>query len=402
MVQLALPPETELKVLIDFVSQRLKVRFLYDETISNQKISVRAPGPIPADSLMDVLESALKMKGFALVDAEVEGWKRIEKVDDLSKIAQPGLDPAMEKLLGTKVLTQTFLIKHMKPEEIKTIVEPFLTKQGANTIVLADQNLLIITDYATNLERIAGLIEKIDQAGPERKLEFYEVKNLPAAELGPQISRSLSTQKGEEAVKVDISIDERTNQLLIIGEPEQIKAVLKLAEKLDVALGQRTEIYSFRYVNAERIDRLLQDIFDPLTVSRFYRSAIDSQDNLLIATGTEEIHEKLKWLKEQMDVETKKPGSAVQIYKLKFADAQEVLNTMRAIQGQSSSDQPSYRRGVSPLGRGGVGAARNNGELESPIDFVPGPNIPETPGTQAPVPLPWKSHREPNHRLFLV
>ncbi|MCB0327917.1 MAG: hypothetical protein KDD52_09920, partial [Bdellovibrionales bacterium] len=164
MVKLTLPDELELSDFIDFVSERLGVKFLYDEKVSNNKISVRAPGPIPVDSLMDVLKSALKMKGFALVDADVEGWMRIEQVEDLSKIAEPRFDPEIGEVVGTKVITQTFRIKNLEPAQIETIVKPFLTEKGANTIVVAEQDLLIITDYAKNLGRIADLIAKIDQA----------------------------------------------------------------------------------------------------------------------------------------------------------------------------------------------------------------------------------------------
>jgi len=76
-VRLSFPAEVELKVIVDYVSQRLGMKILYDEEIANKKVSLRAPGEVPVESLLGVLQSALKMKGLALVDAEVPGWKRI-------------------------------------------------------------------------------------------------------------------------------------------------------------------------------------------------------------------------------------------------------------------------------------------------------------------------------------
>src|ERR1700722_5851164 len=42
-IQLTLPPETELKTLIDLVSQRLGVPILCDESVANKRISLNSP-----------------------------------------------------------------------------------------------------------------------------------------------------------------------------------------------------------------------------------------------------------------------------------------------------------------------------------------------------------------------
>ena len=334
MVQLTFPDQIEMKVLIDYVSQRLGVRFFYDEAVEGKSISVKAPEAIPADSLLDVLQSALKIKGLALVDAEVEGWKRIVAAENLTAIAVPARDQPLDQFAGTVAVTHAFPLTNVTPEQVNAILEPFLSQPGANAIPVADQNLLIVTDYAGNLDRIKRLITTLDQPGPERLLEFLPVDHLDAGELSQQITRTLATrvppQPGE--LPPSVSPDPRTNQLLIVGTKEQIVAVKELVQALDVSLDQRTEIYKFQYVDAERIDRLVKDIFDPRETTRLYRSAIDRDDNLLIVTTTEAIHKQIEWLREEMDVATKRPGSAVKFYRLKYADAVEVLSTLRAVE----------------------------------------------------------------------
>jgi hypothetical protein len=89
MVKLNFPEQVELKMLVDCVSQRLGVKILYDEQVANKKISIKASQEIPAQSLMGLLDSSLKMKGLALVDASTPGWKRIVATTDLSQIAKP-------------------------------------------------------------------------------------------------------------------------------------------------------------------------------------------------------------------------------------------------------------------------------------------------------------------------
>ncbi|MEO0530715.1 MAG: secretin N-terminal domain-containing protein [Planctomycetota bacterium] len=388
-VQLNLPKNSELSLLVDYVSQRLGVQILYDEAVANKRLTVKAPEAIPVETLLQVLESALKMKGLALVDADVPGWKRIEKSDDLLKIAKPGQEAVLAEAAGTDAITQAFTLRHVTPERLAEVIKPFLTEPGANTLALAEQRVLIVTDYASNLRKIARLVETIDQAGPEAEVRFYEAKHVEAAALQKQIGEVLAARVSTAAgTKLQITAEPRTNKLILIGPADQVAEAIRLAESVDVPLGLRTEVYELLYVEAGRIDSLVQDLFDELTIKRLYQSAIDEEDNLLIVTATDAIHERIDWLREQLDVEAKRPGSAVQFYRLKFADALEVLQTIQSIQQNGPAFDRFATRGVSPLGRGRF----NNNQYATPFGpgggFVPGPNRFVPPGTIQPVTPP--------------
>ena len=349
---------------------------------------------------MGLLESALKMKGLALVDAELPGWKRIRQTGDLSQISEPGGSQPLEAFALTAAVTQVFELKHIDPERISQIIKPFLTQPGANTITVPDQHLLIVTDYADNLLKISRLIDVVDRSGPATSLEFYAVRHVESATLAQQITQAIASQSSGKAQGIpaaQINHDERTNQLLIVGTADQVQQILQLAQALDVPLGLATEIYSFRLVDAARINQLVQELFDPLTVKRLYRSAVDASDNLLVVTATPEIHERIKWLRGELDREDKRPVSAVRFYRLKHANAVEVLSTIQAIEQTQSESRLDHLRGVSALGRGGAGAGRFRGtgfSAQPPEQEVPGPNQatvpPQPPGetrvtSQAPV-----------------
>lgn len=375
MVQLTLPPDTELRTLIDLVSQRLGVQFLYDEQVANKRISINSPRPIPADSLLDVLRSALKMKGMALVDADVPGWKRIVLAEDLPQISVPPGGPSMEGVPGTTAITETFALAHLSPDRVGKIIEPFLTKKGANTVTVADKNLLIVTDYAPNLRRIARLIELVDQAGPDRNLKFQKIVHIDAGDLALQVSQALAARSTGQAggtPAVNVSADKRTNQLLIVGTRGQTDEVLQLVRAFDVPLQQRTHVYTFRNVDAERIDRLVKETVDPITAGHLYHSAIDRNDNLLVVTCPEQVHARILELKREMDVESRRAGSGVRFYRLKYADAQDVLNTLRAIDQRGTGAGDALQRGVSSTGRGGVGSPQNGPPQDSTVAYAPG------------------------------
>jgi len=198
-VQLNFPNEVEIKVLVDLVSQRLGIKILYDEQIANKRISIKAPTAIPASSLVSVLESALKMKGLALVDAEAPGWKRIVVTSDLPNVAPIGrAQEVMDQFgLGTP-LTQAFVLKHVDPQQVDQAIQAFLTKPGANSIPLPESGTLIITDYASNLLKLAKWIAYLDRPRPDVSLEFVPVANLEAAALAKQVGAILSAKAKAE------------------------------------------------------------------------------------------------------------------------------------------------------------------------------------------------------------
>lgn len=391
-VQLNLPDNMELKLFIDFVSQRLGVRILYDDAINNQKITIKAPDQIPADTLDDLLQSVLKIKGFAIVDADVAGWKRIVKVDKLSNIAQPDGGRPLVDLEATEAITQSFPLKHVTPERIEEIIKPFLTEGKSDTIKLPTQNTLIITDYAGNLKRLAQLIASVDRPGPESVLKFYAAEHVDASALQKQIIEVLTARlagtKIPGSAPLQITIDARTNKLLFIGPPDEVDAAMELAKSFDIPLGIRSQVYSFQFVEAERIDKLIRDLLDPLTVERLYRSSIDETDNLLIVSTTADIHQRIAALQQQMDLESKRADSDVKFYKLRFADAAEVLQTIQSIQSGTTSLDRFGERGVSPLGRGRWNDSQYGYPMGYDDRFVPGPNQPGIPGSYLPATTP--------------
>lgn len=153
-------------------------------------------------------------------------------------------------------------------------------------------------------------------------------------------------------------------------------------------MGLESKVYAFQFVEAARVDRLVRDLLDPLTAERLYRSSVDEEDNLLIASAPRDIHQRIEGLKTQMDVESKRPGSAVQFYKLKFASAAEVLQTIQSVQQGTTSLDRFGPRGVSPIGRGRF----NDDQYSNPVgyggQFVPGQNQPAEPGALLPPTTP--------------
>jgi type II secretory pathway component GspD/PulD (secretin) len=394
MVQLNFPKEIEVRGLVDYVSQRLKVKILYDDQIANKKINIKAPEQIPATSLLAVLESALKMKGLALVDADAPGWKRIVVTTKLPNVAPVGeAQEAIDRFGAGTAVTQAFVLKYVDPQSVDQAIKPLLTQPGSNSIVIKDSGTLIITDYASNLLKLARWIEFIDKPRPGVKSEFVQIEHLAAGGLAVQLKAILTAQakaegKGPTAAAVEVSHDERTNQLLLIGLEDQLQGTRDLIKSLDVPLGLFTKTYSFQNVGADRVDLTMKQLLGDAANKRLYRSAVDAEQNLLIVTATNEVHQRIEEMRKSLDVPADEKKSPLRFYKVKNLPATELLATIRSIEGQT----------LAPGGPAAEFLPDTNGRIRGVRDFpVPGPNRFPPPAGRVQEPVPPPALRtEPN------
>ena len=386
LVQLNFPNEVEVKELVDYVSTRLKINILYDQEIANKKISVKAPEKIPVSSLLSVLESALKMKNLALVEADAPGWKRIVAAKAFANVAPAGdAAEAIEKFGKGTPVTQAFVLKHATPEQVDQVIKPFLSEPGANSIALPQVKTLIITDYATNLVRLSHWIEILDQPRLEAMFESVTVEHVSSAAMASQVTAILASKArvgGTTKVsgQAELIEDARTNQILLIGSRAQIDEAKQLISSLDVPLKLTTRTYNFKHVSAASIDRLLQQLVTTQAGNWLYRSAIDADENLLIVTASEEIHKQVEEIRTVRDVLNPSVRSPVRFYKVKNLPVNELLETIRSIEREKETGV-SKALGWRQLPTDG----RVSANRQEPLS---GPNrLPTTPGsTELPVP----------------
>lgn len=330
-VRLTFPGAVELPVLVDYVSERLGIRILHDAALAGQSITLRAPGDVPVAGLEELLRGALRIKGFVLADAPVAGWKTIRPAADLPRAAGPGSD----------AVTRVFSLDHADPAGLTTLLGPFLSGPGATATAVEGTRLLIVTDFANNLARVEGLIEAVDRPRVRAETRFLDVENAAAEDLAARLTELLAAAAppaagGAEAggASVSAAADARTNRLILVGPPEALDRAAALAETLDAPLGLSTRVFDLTTVPAERLDRLAKGILGERDAGRLYRSVTDEESNVLIVTAPDAVLERVAELAERLDA----PGAAaaggrVRFHKLKYATAEEVLETLLAVGG---------------------------------------------------------------------
>jgi general secretion pathway protein D len=397
MIQLTLPENVEVKILLEYVTKRLGINVLYDDALVKKRVVISAPSKIPKDSLLGLLNSVLKMNGLALVDGDQPGWKRLVAVGpDLGTTGEVARDPNnLESADATTIITHVFQLKNVTTAFVDPTVKTFLSKPGGNTFAITDRNMLFVTDYAPNLRRVAEMIELLDKPGKKPAIRFLLVKNLEAGELARQVAALLSerdklaTSAGKVPEKrFSLTIDARTNNLIVISSEDEIDpALLELIQTLDVPTSLQTQTYRLKFTSPQRIDKLARDmVLGAADFKAAFKSVIDADSGLLIVTAQPALHQRIEELIAQLDVPGSQtsPQSNVRFYKLLNATAVQVLATIRTMEGAGGG------KGLAALaGEGG------SASILPPPKFT-GPNAPPPPlGTELPTPPMYHSTSAP-------
>ena len=279
-IELNLPPNVQLHILIDYVAMELKLNIVYDRKVAGEGVTLAFKGKVKRSALLTILRAVLQLKGLALRATDAPD------VLTISSIKAPGTSGA--KFLATRpagmdpqqVVTQVIELKHVAAEKAKGWVQPFLSSKQAHILVVSEQNLLLITDYASQLARALDLLERVDKPGQPREFRTYAVRHVDAAKLAPRIAKmAFEKASAEPAVggrrsgpqqRVSVTADAETNRLIITGPKASVEAALELAAEFDVASTHTSELFHLQYVSADRMAKLVEQVF-PADVARINR-----------------------------------------------------------------------------------------------------------------------------------
>ncbi|MGV8934329.1 MAG: type II secretion system secretin GspD [Gallionellaceae bacterium] len=241
----------DIEEVIRAVSQITGKNFVVDPRVKGT-INIISSTPVAAPLAYDILLSTLRMQGFAAVEAG--GVTKILPEAD-AKLYVSGVHGSNN---GEKLVTRVFVLQYESAAQLVPVLRPLIPP---NNIVVAypGSNTLVVTDYASNVKRIAQIVESIDR--PSKAVPIIiPVKLASAVEIAQIINHLLQDSVPGAAGAADPSqrfvllADSRTNNLLLRTEnPERIERVRDLVKRLDVNTGSLGNIHVVYLKNAEAV-----------------------------------------------------------------------------------------------------------------------------------------------------
>ena len=247
--------DADINGLIEIVSQETGINFIVDPRVRGQ-VNVVSGQAIKRDELYDLFLGVLKSYGFAAV-AGAEGTVRIVP-EVQAKENEVGTLESNSR--GDEFITHVISVRHLDASQLVRILRPLVPK-GGHLAAAAESNSLVIADTAANVRRIEALIQRIDQESME-EFEVIPLEHASALEL-VRITEGLQVSSPEEnaSKRVRMIADERTNTVVLLGDPQKRLAYRAMIRQLDVVGDEgNTQVHYLRYAKAEDVAEVLRGI----------------------------------------------------------------------------------------------------------------------------------------------
>ncbi|MGD8308078.1 MAG: type II secretion system secretin GspD, partial [Chromatiales bacterium] len=300
--------DVDIRVLIDTVSEATGRNFLVDPRVK-AKVTLVSSKPMHKDELYEVFLSILQLHGFAAVTA----GKIVKIVPDANakQEAVPTVNGGRKTEAGDQLVTRVMEVKHVAAAQLVPILRPLIPQQG-HLAAYPATNVLIISDRAANIRRIADIVERIDRAESE-EIEVIRLEHASAAELVRVINalQQQNQQARQAPGGAVITADERTNSILLAGDTSSRLRLRGLIAHLDTPLetGGNTQVIFLKYAKAEDMASILQGTVENRPEGQQAtpgRPEVDIQadevNNALVITAPTDILRDLRSVIRQLDI----------------------------------------------------------------------------------------------------
>jgi general secretion pathway protein D len=223
----------EIADVIDAIGKISGRNFLIDPRVRGT-LNIVTHTPVSRDLSYQILLSALRLHGYTAVDGA--GVTKIVPEAD-AKLHGVPVGAAAPLRGGDRLVTQVFAMRHEPASQMLAVVRPLVSPNNTVT-AFPSNNVLVVTDYADNIERIARIIESIDV--PQGDVTAIELAYATAIDLAATLGRLMNDAPGgaaaavEPTQRVHIIAEPRTNSLLVKADnPSRLRAVRQLVASLD-------------------------------------------------------------------------------------------------------------------------------------------------------------------------
>ena len=267
-------PETEITMnyqnvdipaLAKLISEITGKNFLVDESVRG-KVTIISPSKVTPEQAYQIFQSVLQLKGFTTEQAgkviKIIPSRNVRQAAPVTESQQPF------EQHGDEYVTRLVKLRNVDASAMVSVIQPMISHDGL-VAAFPDDNTIIITDDAYNVERLLKIIGSLDIEGQRQSVELIPLHYAFAGELAPEIdellggsgSKNRQGAPGQGVVapsaqapsisQFKVLADERTNSIIAAGGPLQMKQIRELVDKLDIrSPDSMHRIHVYRLKNA--------------------------------------------------------------------------------------------------------------------------------------------------------
>ncbi len=312
---------TPLEMVLDDYSEKTGRTMLLAPGLPKITITLKSQGDLTMDEYLEAIESVLAMNNLSLIKVGNKFLKAVQTINARQEemiiredLPEGGLPETSE------LVTQLISLKHIEAKEADALIKP--VRRTSGTVHLLERtNSILVTDSAAVINRVLQVIQLVDQpmeaaeepnvieiryakaADIKRRLEEIIAESqkegakstvpqqrpsgqpgvvaplttpsstIPGVIRAPRVAAGVTppaevlslleqAERGIIVGKVKIVADDRTNLLIIITRPENMKFFDRIIRVLDVETEPDVVVRIFRleYADAEQVASTLNSL----------------------------------------------------------------------------------------------------------------------------------------------
>lgn len=298
----------DLRAVIQAVAEFTGKNFLVDPRVKG-KVTVVAPTPLSEEEAYKVFQSVLEVNGYVTVVGD--GATKIVPQEE-GKHRSIGTSEAGDRPEGDAMVTRVLRLEHVSAQRMVPILRPLVPPYG-HLVAYPDTSALILTDRAANIDRLVGIIRRLDRPTEAGEVEVVPLAHASAKEMADMLGRLYQSQGGggqQQAKAVQVMADTRTNSLLLKADAATREEIKALAQDLDSPTGTsgNTHVIYLKNADAENLVEVLQSTVEGGNGGGQGEQAsgvtikADSQTNALVVRASKSDYRTIQQVVEKLDV----------------------------------------------------------------------------------------------------
>lgn len=255
--------DTDIQEFIEFVADVTGTTIVIDPAVKG-KVKVVSSKPVSRAELYDLFLSILDVHGYTAV----RSGEVVRVIPNKNARSAPVDVISGTSVINDEYVTQVIRLENVSAAKLIPVLRP-LVPQQAHMAAYAPSNAIIISDVRANIDRIAKIIDRMDQSAV-KETEIVKLRYGVASDVVEMLKTLEKSRAGEGADANDeasLVADKRTNSVIVTADEVSIERIKGLIDYLDIPLEQsgNVKVMYLEYADATEVAEVLTRVMQNLS-----------------------------------------------------------------------------------------------------------------------------------------
>ncbi len=303
--------DADIRAVVQWIAEQTRKQIVIDPRVQG-RVTVLADRPMTVDQAYQVFLALLDVNGYAASDTG--GVLRIYPI----ALAKTSPHELVESFTGAESggqVMHVMTLQQVSATNIAELLRPLLGA-GGHVAALPETNSLLLADSADNARRLTQLAQRMDSSG-SLDIDVVKLRHAGAREAA-QVLSTLTGAAGQsgggggQATPLLAAADERSNSVLLTGDPVSRRRARELLTQLDQPITTRgnTRVVYLHYLEADEMVPILQgmvgtvqkDSKDEQTRAASISIEASKSNNALVLSGPPDLLDSMEQVIDRLDI----------------------------------------------------------------------------------------------------